>query len=83
MDVRIKPETEARLRALTGQSGRAADELVEDALAGYLNEVSELRKVLDTRYNDYKNGKVSAVDGEAVFEKLQQRGQELLKRPPK
>lgn len=74
MDVRINPETEARLHELAGQRGRAADELVEDALAGYPNEVAELRNTLDARYIDYKSGKVSAIDGEAFFEELRQRG---------
>jgi hypothetical protein len=43
MEVRIKPETESRLTELASKSGRATDDLVEDALAGYLTEVAEVR----------------------------------------
>jgi predicted transcriptional regulator len=32
MEVRLRPETELRLHQLAAQSGRSADELVEDAL---------------------------------------------------
>jgi len=64
MDVHFKPETESRLNELASKSGRATDDLVEDAMAGYLEEVAEVRQMLDSRYDDIKSGQVKSVDGE-------------------
>ena len=84
MEVHFKPGTESRLHELASQSGRPTDELVEDAMAAYLAEVIEVRTLLDGRYNDIKSGRVKPVDGEAFFESLRQREDELLKnRSPK
>jgi len=35
--------------------------------------------VLDNRYDDLKSGRVKPIDGEAFFESLRQREEELLK----
>jgi predicted transcriptional regulator len=84
MEVHIKPETESRLTELASKSGRATDDLVEDALAGYLAEVAEVRSMLDSRYDDVKSGRVKPLNGEAFFEGLRRHEDELLKqRNPK
>jgi predicted DNA-binding protein len=84
MEVRLKPETQSRLNELASKSGRPTDDLVEDAMAGYLSEVAEVRNLLDSRYDDIKSAQVKLVDGEAFFEDLRRREDELLKRrPPK
>ena len=84
MEVRLKPETESRLNELASKSGRATDDLVEDAMAGYLAEVIEMRGMLDSRYDEIMSGRVKPIDGETFFEDLRQREDELLKkRPPK
>ncbi|MGC1188416.1 MAG: hypothetical protein WA871_13600 [Candidatus Acidiferrales bacterium] len=84
MEVRLKPETQSRLNELASKSGRPTDELVEDAMAGYLGEVAEVHGMLDNRYDELKSGSVKPVDGETFFESLRQREDELLKRhPPK
>lgn len=70
MVVRLKPETESRLQELAAATGRAPDELVEDAMAGYLAELAQLRATLDGRYDEIKSGRVKPVDGEAAFESL-------------
>lgn len=80
MEVHFKPETESRLNELASRSGRATDELVEDTLAGYLEEVVAVREMLDSRYDDIKSGRVEPVDGEAFFEELRRRESDLLKR---
>jgi len=57
---------------------------MEDAMAGYLQEVTEVRQMLDSRYDDIKRGRVKPVEGEVFFESLRQREDELLKnRSPK
>ena len=58
MEVHFKPDTETRLTELASKSGRATDDLVEDALAGYLAEIAEVREMLDDRYDDIKSGRV-------------------------
>src|SRR3981081_1855055 len=73
MEVHFKPETESRLVELASKSGRATDDLVEDALAGYLAEVAEVREMLDGRYDEIKSGRVKPIDGEAFFDNLRQR----------
>jgi len=78
MEVHFKPETESRLAELASKSGRAADDLVEDALAGYLTEVTETREMLDGRYDEIKGGRVKPIDGETFFDELRQRENERL-----
>ncbi len=79
MEVRLKPDTESRLNELASQSGRPTDELVEDAMAGYLAEVVEVRSLLSSRYDDIKSGTVTPLDGETFFKNLRQREDDLQK----
>lgn len=79
MEVHLKPETESRLNELASSSGRPTDELVEDAMAAYLAEVAELRATLDRRYDEIKNGHAKPLDGEAFFEDLRRRENDLTK----
>jgi hypothetical protein len=84
MEVHFKPETESRLKDLALKSGRPTDDLVEDALAGYLEEAAQAREMLDSRYDDIKSGRVRPIDGQTFFEGLREREDELLKqRHPK
>ena len=70
MEVRLKPETESRLNELSSKSGRPTDALVEEAMAGYLAEVSQVRNLLDSRYDDLKSGRIKTLDGDEAFERL-------------
>ncbi|MGA7686820.1 MAG: hypothetical protein WCC32_15370 [Terriglobales bacterium] len=78
MEVHFKPETASRLAELASKSGRPPDDLVEGALAGYLAEVAEVREMLDQRYDEIKSGRVSPIDGEAFFDALLRRENDLL-----
>lgn len=73
MEVRLRPETESRLQELAVETGRPADELVEDAMAGYLTELAAVRSTLDSRYDDIKAGKVKPIDGEDALARLRQK----------
>lgn len=73
MVVHLKPETESRLQELAATTGRAPDELVEDAMAGYLAELAQVRSALDERYDDIRGGRVQPVDGEEAFKRLRQK----------
>jgi predicted DNA-binding protein len=70
MVVHLKSETESRLKELSATTGRAADELVEDAMAGYLAELAQIRSTLDGRYDEIKSGRVKPIDGEEAFKRL-------------
>jgi predicted transcriptional regulator len=53
---RARPETESRLQELASKSDHPPSDLIEDAMAGYLQELSEVRTMLDGRYDDLKSG---------------------------
>ena len=76
MEVHFTPETESRLAELSGKTGRRTDELIEDAVAGYLAEIAEVRASLDRRYEEAKSGSVKLIDGEEAMTQLQQRSKE-------
>ena len=56
MEVHLTPDLEAKLNQLSAETGRAKEELVQDAMAGYLAELSQVRDMLDARYDDIKSG---------------------------
>jgi len=70
MEVHLSPDLERRLNDLSAQSGRPTDELLQDALAGYLNEVAATREMLDRRYDEVVSGRVAPIDGETAFAEL-------------
>ena len=70
MEVHFTPETEKKLKDLSTQSGRRTDDLVEDAMAGYFDEVLQAREMLNSRYDDLKSGRVKPIDGEEAFARL-------------
>jgi hypothetical protein len=76
MEVHFRPETESRIQELAAETGRAADELVEDAMAGYLEELAQTRAMLDRRYEEFSSVKVKPVSGEEAFSALRRRTQE-------
>ncbi len=51
MEVHFRPETESRLQELAAKTGRAPDDLIEDAMAGYLQELAHVRETIDSRYD--------------------------------
>jgi predicted transcriptional regulator len=76
MEVNFRPETESRLQELASKSERPPSDLIEDAMAGYLQEVAQVREMLDGRYDDLKSGRMKPADGEAAFAKLRQESKE-------
>jgi predicted transcriptional regulator len=75
MEVQVSPATAKKLNDLAAKSGRAPEEIVEDALAGYLEEVATVRQTLDSRYDDLKSGRVKSIDGEEAFRRLQEKSE--------
>jgi len=80
MEVHLAPDVEKKLNDLAQQSGRRTDELLQDALAGYLDELVRTRDLLDSRYDDLKSGRVEPIDGEEGFARLKARTEAERKR---
>lgn len=70
MEVHFTPDVEKKLNALAAESGRRTDELLQDALAAYFDELAQTRDMLDSRYDELKSGKVNPIDGEEAFARL-------------
>lgn len=75
MEVRVTSETAKKLTDLATSTGRAPEEIVEDALAGYFEEAASLRVVLDSRYDDLKSGRIKSIDGEEAFRRLREKSE--------
>ena len=67
MEVHFTPETEKKLKDLAAQNGRGtADELVQDVVEGYFEELTQTREMLNSRYDNLKSGKVKSIPGDEV-----------------
>jgi hypothetical protein len=44
-------------------------------MAGYLQELAQVREMIDTRYDDLKSGRVKAMNGEDAFAKLRRKSE--------
>ncbi len=66
VEVQFTPETEKNLKDLSAQTGRGTDDLVEDAMAGYVDELLQTREMLNSRYDDLKSGRVKPIPGDEV-----------------
>jgi len=73
MEVHFTPDIQARLDQLAADSGRAKEEFVLDAMAGYFDELAQVREMLDSRYDDIKSGKVKLIPGDVAYERLMER----------
>ena len=76
MVVRLKPETESRLQELAATTGRKPEDLVEDAMAGYIAELAQVRKMLDNRYDDLNSGRVAPIDGQEAIDQLRRKSKD-------
>jgi hypothetical protein len=82
MEVHFTPDTEKKLKDLSAQSGRGTDDLVEDATAGYFEEVHRLRDTLDRRYDDLKTGRVKPIPGDEVEAYFRDKSAAARRSPP-
>ena len=81
MEVNFGADVEKKLNDLAAQSGRGTDELLQDALAGYLDELAGTRIMLDSRYDDLKSGRVKPIDGEEAFARMKANTEAQRNRP--
>lgn len=80
MEVHFAPELQAKIDQLVVETGRPAEKLIEDALAGYIADLAQTREMLNSRYDDLKSGRVKPIDGEEFFESLRRQEDEFLKK---
>ena len=73
MEVYFAPDLQSRIDQLVLETGRPANSLLEDALAGYVPELAQTRDLLDRRYDDLKSDRVQLMDGEEAFSRLMAR----------
>jgi predicted transcriptional regulator len=73
MEVHLKPDVQAKLEQMARESGRPSEELVEDAVAGYFDELAHTREMLDRRFDDLKSGSVKPIDGEEAYRRLMEK----------
>jgi len=73
MEVRFTPDVQMKLEQMARETGRPSDELVEDAVIGYFDELAQTREVLDRRYDDLESGKVKPIDGEEAYRRLMEK----------
>ena len=70
MEVHFKPEVQAKLDQMARESGRPSDELVENVVADFFDDVTATRETLDRRYDDLESGRVKPIPGAEVFARL-------------
>jgi len=81
MEIHFTPDVEKKLNDLVAQSGRGPDELLQDALAGYFDELVQTGDMLNNRYDELKSGRVKPIDGEEAFARLKAKTQAQRKQP--
>ncbi len=81
MEVHFAPELQAKLDELVIETGLTHDEVLADAVAGYVAELAQAREMLDNRYDDLKSGKAKLIDGEEAFSRLKARTEAQRNRP--
>jgi predicted transcriptional regulator len=73
MEVHFTPDLQAKIDQLVVETGRAPEELLEDALAGYVAELAQTREMLNNRYDDVKSGRVKLVSADEVKAQLREK----------
>lgn len=83
MEVHFHPETEKKLRDLAAQSGRGTpDEIVQDVVEGYFDELAHTREMLNSRYDDLKSGRVRPIPGDEVEAYFREKSAASRRSPP-
>lgn len=73
MEVHFTPELEKKLNDLATRSGRPAEDLVQDAVASFIDERAATRAMLGSRYSEIKTGRVNLIPGDEAFARLRER----------
>jgi predicted DNA-binding protein len=83
MEVHFTPETEKKLKDLAAQSGRGtADDLVQDVVEGYFDELEQTHEMLNSRYDDLKSGRVKPISRDEVIAHFREKSAAARRTPP-
>ena len=73
MEVRLEPALAAKVEQWSAETGRPANELLEDAINGYFSEIEHLKEALARRYDEIASGKVKGLDGPEAVRLIKER----------
>ena len=73
MEVNFTSDIQEKLDQLVRETGRSSVELVEDAVIGLFDELSQTREMLERRYDDLESGRVQPIDGEEAYRRLMEK----------
>ena len=79
MSLEITPGQEAKIAALAASTGRDKSEILEQVIDSYFDDLDDIRKILDRRYDDFKSGRIKSLTPEECRDHLDGRKQEFLK----
>ena len=82
MEVHFRPDVQAKLDRMALESGRQSDELLEDAVIGYVDELAHTREMLDRRFDGMESGRVQPIDGEEAYRRLMEKTEAQRRRRP-
>ena len=83
MEVHFGPDVEKKLKHLAAQSGGGtADKLVQDVIAGYFDELTQTRKMLNSRYDNLKSGRVKPIPRDEVIAHFREKSAAARRTPP-
>ncbi|MBZ5675533.1 MAG: hypothetical protein LAP61_14935 [Acidobacteriia bacterium] len=80
--MKFKPDLQAKLDELATETGRPTDELVEDVVAGYFDELARTRDTLNSRYDDLKSGRVKPISRDEVVAHFREKSDAARRTPP-
>ena len=81
MEIQFTPDVQAKLDQMARDVGRRSDELVQDAVMGFFDELAFTREMLEHRYRDLETGRVQPIDGEEAYRRLMAKTEESRQRP--
>ena len=70
MEVHFPPEVQTKLEQMARDTGRRSDELVENVVTDFFDEITFTPETLDRRYDDLESGRVKLIPGDEVFARL-------------
>ena len=70
MEVQFTPDVQAKLDKMARDVGRPSDELVQDAVMSFFDELTLTRETLERRYRELDAGRVQPIDGEEAYRRL-------------
>ena len=79
MSLEIKPTQEAKIAALAASTGRDKTEILEQVIDSYFDDLDDVRKILDRRYDDFKSGRIQSLTPQELRDHLDRRKREFLK----